>query len=856
MKKTYIKIILLLVLSVVVLGASAQNVNRKADTKIVDALNQLPADNKALYDRLMRDIASTDDVGVEMLLAMLERNDASRTKVEYALDAFAAYAGSANFDAAKRESLKATLLRHIDKYNAQLSGDVAKDCADNPWQVTNRELLVRMLRNINGFKPNAVETTPDVDAVLAGLKKALKNKDRQVRMGSISCINTYGSDEQIAEGLATSEALLPKLKDDAKVDVLYWMGLNPDNANTTPVKALLVSANTEVVNQAAWTLTRIGKPEDMGALAALLNSIDSEKVALANACLRSYPGDVASFLSTNYAGNKTAAAIVATRTGADIPVVVLSPFEKAIAGIKRNMPGAQKLLMLRDAEPLAKTTEEKVVLLQQVARTGVLPAVFYLARFFDDKTLCHEAAQAVRVLTSGHNEINGPEVRSIMTRAKELIIGDDADYQKTEIQQQLDKLAKEDDGFVSLFNGTDLTDWKGLLAEPYDNPYKRASLKAKELIKMQAEADKMMHETWSVKDGVIVFNGKGRSLCTEKKYGNFEMYVDWRLLDGPEPDAGIYLRGCPQVQIWDTARTNVGAEVGSGGLYNNKQNESKPLCVADNPVGKWNTFFIRMVDECVTVYLNGQLVVNNVILENYWDRSLPLLLKEQIELQAHGSVVEYRDIYIHELPQAEPYALSAEEKKDGFTLLFDGTNLNNFQGDLVNYHAENGTIYVKPRGNGFGNLYTKEEYQDFIFRFEFKLTEGANNGIGVRAEMGKDAAYYGMEIQVLDHYDAIYQPDLRDYQYHGSVYGIIPTQNRDCLRPVGEWNEEEIYINGTHVRVTLNGTVITEGDIKEATKNGTYDHLEHPGLFNKTGYIGFLGHGSELWFRHVRIKRL
>ena len=118
---------------------------------------------------------------------------------------------------------------------------------------------------------------------------------------------------------------------------------------------------------------------------------------------------------------------------------------------------------------------------------------------------------------------------------------------------------------------------------------------------------------------------------------------------GKEPDAGIYLRGTPQVQIWDTARVNVGAQVGSGGLYNNKKYESKPSVVADNMTGIWNSFYIRMVDNRVTVFLNGIKVVDNVIMENYWDRSQPIFPKGQIELQAHGSKVYFRDLYVKRL---------------------------------------------------------------------------------------------------------------------------------------------------------------------------------------------------------------
>ncbi len=981
------KIFSIIGLFIVAVALQAQTpLQRNNDTKIVDALNQLPAENSQLYGRLMADIESTGTDGVEMLIAMLERNDASRTKVEYALDAYAAYAGSATFDKAKREALKGVLQKHLDRINATLSGDVAVDAETNPWAVTNRELLVRMLRNINGYEADTANplTAEEVEAYIKALPALLKSKKaytattladgtkktvatREARMAAINSIQTFGTKEQTASSLAQAEAMLRKLPAEAQADVLHWMGMNPDVADTEKAVPLLQSKNSEVVSAAAWALTRVGKSGDIMAVASLLKGTAQQR-QLAEACLKCYPGNVTAAVAQTVGDALTpeAIAVIAARKDAtmadkvfaalksddqgvktaayaalkdvarekdlqtlyteletceasfrpDVEAAVLNAIaskdkaaqysvisrrmEKAASGkadlywplaiktadnatllklgrrfaasgnadlqgkafdaymatVTNDIPGAQRLLMLRNAMELAKDADAKSQVLVGVGKTNVLPAVFYAGRYLDDASTAQAAAQAIRTLTSGHNEMNGPEVRSLMKKAKEITSGQDSQYYKTELQQQLDALAKEDDGYVSLFNGKDLTGWKGLLAEPYDNPLKRSQLKKAELDKLQSEADELMNRTWSVSDGVIVFNGQGRSLATEKKYGNFEMYLDWRLLPGAEPDAGVYLRGTPQVQIWDTARTNVGAEVGSGGLYNNQKNESKPLCVADNPLGEWNSFYIKMVDERVTVLLNGKLVVDNVLMENYWDRSLPLPLKEQIELQAHGSVVEYRDIYIHELPQAEPYTLSAAEKKEGYKLLFDGTNLNNFQGDFVNYHCEDGNIYVKPRGDGFGNLYTKEEYQDFVFRFEFKLTAGANNGIGIRAEMGKDAAYYGMEIQVLDHYDKIYQPWLEDYQYHGSVYGIIPTQNRDCLKPLGEWNEEEIYVKGNYIRVTLNGTVITEGNIKDATRNGTHDGKEHPGLFNKTGYIGFLGHGSELWFRHVRVKRL
>jgi hypothetical protein len=372
-----------------------------------------------------------------------------------------------------------------------------------------------------------------------------------------------------------------------------------------------------------------------------------------------------------------------------------------------------------------------------------------------------------------------------------------------------------------------------------------------DLAKKQAEANLKMVENWTVKDGMIVFNGKGDNLCSVKDYGDFDLVVDWRITK--EGDSGLYLRGTPQVQVWDTSRVDVGAQVGSGGLYNNQKNPSKPLKVADNPVGEWNTFRVTMVGENVTVYLNGELVVDNVPLENYWDRSQPIFKTGAIELQAHGNELAFRDIYVREI-NAKTIGLTETEISEGFEALFNGKNLDGWQGNKTDYFAQNGEMVVNPERGGHGNLFTEKEYSDFNFRFEFQLTPGANNGLGIRAPLEGDAAYVGMELQILDNTAAIYA-NLHDYQYHGSVYGVIPAK-RGFLNPVGEWNSQEVIVKGSKIKVILNGETILDGDIKEASKNGTLDGNEHPGLLRDKGYIGFLGHGSELKFRNLRIKDL
>ncbi len=200
--------------------------------------------------------------------------------------------------------------------------------------------------------------------------------------------------------------------------------------------------------------------------------------------------------------------------------------------------------------------------------------------------------------------------------------------------------------FEALFNGQDLTGWKGLLAGPNDNPIQRAALSAEARAEAQKEADENMRAHWSVQDGALEFDGKGRSLVTARDdYGDFEIWVDWKIKE--KGDSGLYLRGAPQVQIWDPAQR----PVGSGGLFNNQKNPSSPSRCADNPIGDWNTFFIKMVGERVTVVLNGWLVVDNVIMENYWDRSQPIFPTGPIELQNHGNNLYFKNIYLRELPR-------------------------------------------------------------------------------------------------------------------------------------------------------------------------------------------------------------
>lgn len=197
---------------------------------------------------------------------------------------------------------------------------------------------------------------------------------------------------------------------------------------------------------------------------------------------------------------------------------------------------------------------------------------------------------------------------------------------------------------------------------------------------------------------------------------------------------------------------------------------------------------------------------------------------------------------------------SLQAQEAGFVSLFDGQSLTGWVGNKSSYLVKEGMIVIEPKGGGGGNLYTEKEYGNFILRFEFQLTPGANNGLGIHAPLEGDAAYVGKEFQILDN-EAEKYAGLQTYQYHGSLYGVMSAK-RGFLRPTGEWNQQEVRINHPYVTVILNGEVILEGNYLEVSQSGTLDKKEHPGLTRSRGHIGFLGHGDLVRFRNIKIKEL
>jgi hypothetical protein len=380
-------------------------------------------------------------------------------------------------------------------------------------------------------------------------------------------------------------------------------------------------------------------------------------------------------------------------------------------------------------------------------------------------------------------------------------------------------------GFTALFDGRDLSGFR---------------------------VDDQARHHWHAEGGLLVHDGGGKNLVSARDYGDFELLIDWRIQ--AKGDSGLYLRGVPQVQIWDPAdpdQLRHGADQGSGALWNNRRAGNRPLRRADRPVGEWNSFRVRMVGELVWVWLNGELVVDRVPLENHWDRARPVPARGPIELQTHKHPLWFRNAFVREIPHEEAVALLTEADEAQFAPLWNGRDFDGWDGPLQRWQIAGGAIGLRP-GEG-GTIFAREELGDFVARLEVKLPPGGNNGLVVRYPGRGDGAYAGMcELQVLDN-EHPKHASLDPRQYHGSAYGMVAA-HRGYLRPAGAWNFQQVTVRGSTIKVELNGTTILDTDL--ATSTDFMDGLPHPGRDRRTGFFGFAGHKDPVEFRNVRVRRL
>lgn len=404
-------------------------------------------------------------------------------------------------------------------------------------------------------------------------------------------------------------------------------------------------------------------------------------------------------------------------------------------------------------------------------------------------------------------------------------------------------------GFTALFNGKDFAGWHGL--EHFD-PRQLWAMTPEQQEKLFKDRDAAFKAHWRIENGELINDGEGPYATTVQNYGDIELLLEYKTV--ALADSGIYLRANPQVQIWDFTKEggkwNIGADKGSGGLWNNSPGApgKDPFVLADKPFGEWNQVRILQTGDKTTVYLNGKLVVDHAAMENFWDRSIPLWAQGPIQLQTHGGEIRWRNLFIREIPTSEANVTLAEP---GFVSVFNGRDFTGWAGPLDNYEVKDGSIRCKPEKGG--TIYFNQDYADFVARLEFKLPPGGNNGLAIRYSGEGDTAYAGMcELQVLDDTSAQYK-DLDPRQFCGSVYGIVAAK-KGHLRPVGEWNYEQVTVKGSTIKVELNGVVIVDADVSKVTEYMAKS--AHPGKDRKHGFFGFAGHNDPVQFRNIRIKAL
>jgi hypothetical protein len=331
----------------------------------------------------------------------------------------------------------------------------------------------------------------------------------------------------------------------------------------------------------------------------------------------------------------------------------------------------------------------------------------------------------------------------------------------------------------------------------------------------------------AVENGLLVLKAGDGFVRTNERHGDFVLELEWRARRAANYDSGIYIRAelPPDGKPWPT-RHQVNLKQGAEGNVATLKGATSSGLVKS---GAWNHFKLTVVGDTAELEINGQKA---------WKVSGLEAADGYIGLQAEvdgGGQFEFRNLEITDLD---------------FKPLFNGKDLAGWTGDTPGYLVEDGSLVSRPASGG--KLYTESQHADFSFRFDFKLSEGGNNGVGIRTPLAGDPAYVGMEIQILDDSATRFR-SIQPWQTHGSIYGVVAAKPGH-LKPLGQWNHEEIISRGRQVTVILNGTVIVDANIDQAGTPKTLDGKPHPGLARSEGHIGFLGHGARIEFRNMRVK--
>ena len=759
--------------------------NRSAETIVQDVLALVPIQKQADFNNEMQPLVQAAPQSITMLAAMLKpATQQANAKVEYAIHGAVAFAGTNEAWAAKvREGLKQAIAAQSDKD--------AKQFLENELRLLSKEEDVTYVPQ-EGAKPYAAAYDKLVSlGSKAGpsIVKAVKGKDHALRMQALKFAT---ANELVSDELAASVVKKYKsLSEEAKCDVLYWLGDNKVKSQ----KAFLTSAVAQGGKPAKAAIEALGKIGGSDAQKVLIDQLGGENNAEAFRALCSFPEklNLLEALKTAEGDKKLSLLNLASARR-------YTEAAKDIFALTQDKTyGAAAL----DALTGVATPDQSKIIMGALAATKDTQSI---SKWQKAATACLQSLSVDDQYKEISLFVNNPQMPN-KERLYPLLAATGTDAAVADLEKIGDAAAIEALGKADNYKAA-----KALLAAA-KNGNQKALMNYVSLVSSKEK------------------NLDNRSARLSEAFGLAKSVADKKTILSKlagTPTRNAFLLASQQLDDKELGYTAATAA---------KEIITKTTEDIEYDVAK------SSLEKCINIF-KGTGDADD------------------------GYAVDALRQKLSEMKPVEPYVLSDEEKKQGFELLFDGTNLDNFVGNKVGYVPINGCINVTANYGNESNLYTKKEYRDFIFRFEFCfLRPGVNNGVGIRTPMGVDAAYYGMcESQILDHDDPIYA-GLREYQVHGSVYGVIPAK-RIKHKPLGEWSEEEIRVQGNHITVTVNGEVIVDGDIKEACQGHnvapdgsdnnpyTVDHRNHPGMFNKTGHIGFLGHGAGLKFRAVRVLDL
>ncbi|MBR4788083.1 MAG: DUF1080 domain-containing protein [Bacteroidales bacterium] len=780
--------------------------NRTVETIVADVLAQMPAQDKAAFDRNMADLAMSAPKSILVLGSKMHAPVAGigNNLVEYAIAGVTAYVSdpaNSQYRAAVLEGLNIASMQVGDFYNAQFMKEQARLLGPVPvpeeQPVPGKDdvkAAKKMLASGNsGQMCAAAQTIVAASTPAKALKflgKAFSNEDRPFRNAVLGFVAEKAGVDEVAKVLTK---IFPKLSDEARTDAVNWFG---DKGLTSAMDMVLSSVGKggELGSAAVSAAGKIGGSMALNSLVGLLAKGNQD----AFTALRSYKGDIAPTVMAALEADK-----------GNLNLISLA----AARGIKAAAPYAAALFNSPD----------------RAARLCGISALQAIGEVSDAPSFISLIDKGSELKEAGNGLINllrrlSPDDKYSTVKALQKDMAN-PDRLYPVIAATNAAAAVED--LKNAWDGGDASALAALATMNCDNvaPLLLKALKGGE---------------------------KGNESLLERFIALSSRY-------SKDSDAA-YKALAQALELAQTPKLKNTALKALGKL---------PTLKSFLLAGKYLD-----VPECA--YTAAEVVkgiASSTKEELDYNTLLNTLSKARDVFNSTGDADDgYAVDEINKmLSLREPSPISVltpEEEAEGFVMLFDGTSLDNWQGDKEGYVPMNGTIYVSANYGSEGNLYTNKQYKDFIFRFEFCfLREGVNNGVGIRTPMGVDAAYDGMcEVQILDH-DAPMYDGLREYQVHGSVYGVIPAR-RIRHKPLGEWSTEEIIVRGTHVKVTVNGEVIVDGDVRKACKghnvapdgssrnNYTVDHRNHPGLFNKEGYISFCGHGEGLKIRNVRIKEL